>query len=165
MGEVHASSIHQGFPADRASAEPSRKRLTKAVVGVTLGNMVEWFDFALYSSLAGIIGKTFFHNDNPTTQLMAIYATFAAGFLIRPLGSLVFGPIGDKFGRRTALSLSITLMAVATFAIALIPSYASIGLFAPVLLILMRLLQGLSAGGEYGGSCTFIAEHSPDERR
>jgi MHS family proline/betaine transporter-like MFS transporter len=164
MGEAHASAI-PGFSSNRAPAEQSRKRLSKAVIGVTLGNMVEWFDFALYSSLAGIIGKTFFHDDNPTTQLMAIYATFAAGFLIRPLGSLVFGPIGDKYGRRTALSLSISLMAIATFAIAVIPSYASIGVFAPILLILMRLLQGLSTGGEYGGSCTFIAEHAPDKRR
>ena len=165
MGEVYASSISPEFCAERAPAQPARKRLTKAVVGVTLGNMVEWFDFALYSSLAGIIGKTFFHDDNPTTQLLAIYATFAAGFLIRPLGSLVFGPIGDKYGRRTALSLSISLMAIATFAIALIPSHDSIGIFAPILLILMRLLQGLSTGGEYGGSCTFIAEHAPDKRR
>jgi MHS family proline/betaine transporter-like MFS transporter len=164
MGEVQATAI-PGFSSNRTPAEQSRKRLSKAVVGVTLGNMVEWFDFALYSSLAGIIGKTFFHDDNPTTQLMAIYATFAAGFLIRPLGSLVFGPIGDKYGRRTALSLSISLMAIATFAIALIPSYSSIGVFAPILLILMRLLQGLSTGGEYGGSCTFIAEHAPDKRR
>lgn len=165
MGEVYPSSIHPDSSTARAPAELSSKRLSKAVVGVTLGNMVEWFDFALYSSMAGIIGRTFFHDDDPTAQLMAIYATFAAGFLIRPLGSLVFGPIGDKYGRRTALSLSITLMAVATFAIALIPSYASIGVFAPLLLVLMRLLQGLSTGGEYGGSCTFIAEHSPDKRR
>ena len=166
MGEIYVSSNNPGPSAQRAHGQSSqKKRLTKAVVGVTLGNMVEWFDFALYSSLAGIIGKTFFHNDNPTAQLMAIYATFAAGFLIRPLGSMIFGPIGDRFGRRTALSLSISLMAVATFAIALIPSYASIGVFAPVLLILMRLLQGLSTGGEYGGSCTFIAEHAPDKHR
>lgn len=165
MGELYVSSTSHDMSTPRAKASTSRKPMTKAVVGVTLGNMVEWFDFALYSSLAGIIGKTFFHNDNPTTQLLAIYATFAAGFLIRPLGSLVFGPIGDKYGRRMALSLSISLMAVATFAIALIPSYASIGAFAPILLILMRLLQGLSTGGEYGGSCTFIAEHAPDKRR
>lgn len=164
MGELHTSAI-SGLFRNHAPAEQSRRSLSKAVIGVTLGNMVEWFDFALYSSLAGIIGKTFFHDDNPTTQLMAIYATFAAGFLIRPLGSLVFGPIGDKHGRRTALSLSISLMAIATLAIAFIPSYASIGVFAPMLLILMRLLQGLSTGGEYGGSCTFIAEHAPDKRR
>ncbi|WP_296257280.1 MULTISPECIES: MFS transporter [unclassified Pseudomonas] len=164
MGELHATAVPE-FSSNRAPAEPSRRPLSKAVIGVTLGNMVEWFDFALYSSLAGIIGKTFFHDDNPATQLMAIYATFAAGFLIRPLGSLIFGPIGDRYGRRTALSLSISLMAVATFAIALIPGYASIGVAAPILLILMRLLQGLSTGGEYGGSCTFIAEHAPDKRR
>ncbi|HXR02654.1 MAG TPA: hypothetical protein VN798_19940, partial [Pseudomonas sp.] len=92
MGEIYVSSNNPGPSAQRAHGQSSqKKRLTKAVVGVTLGNMVEWFDFALYSSLAGIIGKTFFHNDNPTAQLMAIYATFAAGFLIRPLGSMIFG--------------------------------------------------------------------------
>ncbi|MDT3722832.1 MFS transporter [Pseudomonas oryzihabitans] len=148
-------------------AAPKQKHnrpLNKAVLGVTLGNMVEWFDFALYSSLAVIIGDIFFHSEDKSTQLIAIYATFAAGFLMRPLGSLVFGPIGDRYGRRTALTLSITLMAMATFGIALIPSYDSIGVSAPVLLVCMRLLQGLSAGGEYGGSCIFIAEHSPDAK-
>ena len=86
MGEVYPSSIHPDSSTARAPAELSSKRLSKAVVGVTLGNMVEWFDFALYSSMAGIIGRTFFHDDDPTAQLMAIYATFAAGFLIRPPG-------------------------------------------------------------------------------
>lgn len=148
----------------KTSTQPQRP-LSKAVLGVTLGNMVEWFDFALYSSLAVIIGNVFFHSDDKATQLLAIYATFAAGFLMRPLGSLVFGPIGDRYGRRTALTLSISLMAVATFCIALIPSYEAIGATAPALLVLMRLLQGLSAGGEYGGSCIFIAEHSPDAKR
>ncbi|WP_052365357.1 MFS transporter [Halotalea alkalilenta] len=155
-------------PSRTASAHHPRTKsppLKRAVAGVTLGNLVEWFDFALYSSLATVMGKVFFPDSDATTQLLAAYATFAAGFLIRPLGSLVFGPIGDRYGRRTALSLSIALMAVATFAIALIPSYAAIGIAAPILLILMRLLQGLSTGGEYGGSCTFIAEHSPDARR
>lgn len=147
------------------SVREQHKPLKKAVVGVTLGNMVEWFDFALYSSLAVIIGDVFFHSDDKATQLVAIYATFAAGFLMRPLGSLVFGPIGDRYGRRAALTMSIALMALATFCIALIPSYETIGMAAPVLLVVMRLLQGLSAGGEYGGSCIFIAEHSPDARR
>jgi len=146
-------------------SKQSDRTIKKAVLGVTLGNMVEWFDFALYSSLAVIIGDVFFHNDDKATQLIAIYATFAAGFLMRPLGSLVFGPIGDRYGRRAALTLSIALMAIATFCIALIPSYEKIGVAAPVLLVAMRLLQGLSAGGEYGGSCIFIAEHSPDSKR
>ncbi|MCJ7957002.1 MAG: MFS transporter [Pseudomonas sp.] len=152
-------------PHAQQTAKSTSKPLNKAVLGVTLGNMVEWFDFALYSSMAVLIGDIFFHSESRTTQLIAIYATFAAGFLMRPLGSLVFGPIGDRYGRRAALTLSIALMAVATFCIALIPSYESIGIAAPILLVAMRMLQGLSTGGEYGGSVIFIAEHAPDKRR
>jgi MHS family proline/betaine transporter-like MFS transporter len=152
-------------PQSTQSTKAKSKPLNKAVLGVTLGNMVEWFDFALYSSMAVMIGDIFFHSESHTTQLIAIYATFAAGFLMRPLGSLVFGPIGDRFGRRAALTLSIALMAIATFCIALIPSYESIGIMAPILLVAMRMLQGLSTGGEYGGSVIFIAEHAPDNRR
>lgn len=148
----------------RGPATPDRT-LTRAVTGVTLGNMVEWFDFAIYSSMSTLLAKVFFPTSNSYNELLAIYAAFAAGFLIRPLGGLLFGPIGDKYGRRTALVASISLMATATLAIALIPSYHSIGLAAPILLVVMRMLQGLSTGGEYGGSCIFIAEHSPDKRR
>jgi MHS family proline/betaine transporter-like MFS transporter len=139
--------------------------LRRAIVGVTCGNMIEWFDFALYSSLATTIGNVFFHAQDHRTQLLSIYATFAAGFLIRPIGGFVFGPIGDRYGRRTALTLSIALMSAATFCIALLPGYATIGAGAPVLLLCIRLLQGLSTGGEYGGSCTFIVEHAPDAKR
>ncbi|MFT4274508.1 MAG: MFS transporter [Pantoea sp.] len=139
--------------------------LTRAVTGVTLGNMVEWFDFAIYSSMAMTMAKVFFPTSNSYNELIAIYAAFAAGFVIRPLGGFLFGPIGDKYGRRTALVASISLMSIATLCIALIPGYHSIGIAAPILLVLMRMLQGLSTGGEYGGSCIFIAEHSPDKRR
>jgi len=139
--------------------------LRRAIVGVTCGNMIEWFDFALYSSLAATIGQVFFRNQDHATQLLSIYATFAAGFLIRPIGGFVFGPIGDRYGRRTALTLSIALMSAATLCIAFLPGYATIGAAAPALLLCIRLLQGLSTGGEYGGSCTFIAEHAPDAKR
>lgn len=139
--------------------------LTRAVTGVTLGNMVEWFDFAIYSSMAMTMAKVFFPTTNSYNELIAIYAAFAAGFVIRPLGGFLFGPLGDKYGRRTALVASISLMSIATLCIALIPGYHSIGIAAPILLVLMRMLQGLSTGGEYGGSCIFIAEHSPDKRR
>jgi MHS family proline/betaine transporter-like MFS transporter len=153
--------------ADRPlnASHPSEASLLRAVVSVTCGNMIEWFDFALYSSLATTLGNVFFRNDDHTTQLLSIYATFAAGFLIRPLGSFLFGPIGDRYGRRIALSLSIALMSIATFCIAVLPGYARIGVTAPVLLLCIRLLQGLSTGGEYGGSCIFIAEHAPDSKR
>ena len=154
---------HLGPAMARSEADTSSLR--RAVFGVTAGNMIEWFDFALYSSLATTIGAVFFRTEDHATQLLSIYATFAAGFLIRPIGSFVFGPIGDRYGRRTALTLSIALMSVATFCIALLPGYDTIGAAAPVLLLCIRLLQGLSTGGEYGGSCTFIAEHAPDARR
>lgn len=155
------------FVKERSSGRQRSRQgqLTKAVTGVTLGNMVEWFDFAIYSSMAMVMAKVFFPTSNSYNELIAIYAAFAAGFLIRPLGGFLFGPLGDKFGRRTALVASISMMSIATLCIALIPSYHSIGIAAPILLVLMRMLQGLSTGGEYGGSCIFIAEHSPDKRR
>ena len=140
-------------------------QLTKAVTGVTLGNMVEWFDFAIYSSMAMIMAEVFFPATNSYNKLIAVYAAFAAGFLIRPFGGFLFGPIGDRFGRRTALVLSISMMSLATLCIAMIPSYQHIGIAAPILLASMRMLQGLSTGGEYCGSCIFIAEHCPDNRR
>ncbi|KAE8756703.1 MFS transporter [Paraburkholderia madseniana] len=161
---LSTNDIH-GFNASPQGAHTDTSSLRRAVIGVTCGNMIEWFDFALYSSLATIIGHVFFRNQDHATQLLSIYATFAAGFLIRPIGSLVFGPIGDRYGRRTALTLSITLMSVATFCIAFLPGYDRIGIAAPILLLCIRMLQGLSTGGEYGGSCTFIAEHAPDAKR
>src|ERR1700712_3977043 len=103
------------FDAPSNGDHTSTASLRRAVIGVTCGNMIEWFDFALYSSLATIIGRVFFKNEDHTTQMLSIYATFAAGFLIRPIGSFVFGPIGDRYGRRIALTLSIALMSVATF--------------------------------------------------
>ncbi|WP_017345961.1 MFS transporter [Pantoea sp. A4] len=143
----------------------NKTTLPKTVAGVTLGNMVEWFDFAIYSAMAMIMAKVFFPVSNNKTEMIAIYATFAAGFVIRPLGGFIFGPIGDKFGRRTALVASISVMSLSTLLISIIPSYHSIGMLAPVLLVLCRMLQGLSTGGEYGGSCIFISEHSPDKKR
>ncbi len=148
----HASDINQST-------------LPKTVAGVTLGNMVEWFDFAIYSSMAMTMAKVFFPGTGGYDQLIAVYAAFAAGFIIRPLGGFIFGPIGDKFGRRTALVSSICMMSLATLCIALIPGYQTIGIGAPILLVAFRMLQGLSTGGEYGGSCIFIAEHSPNKRR
>lgn len=160
-----SSDEFSGYMQIAATRHEDVSALRCAVVGVTCGNMIEWFDFALYSSLATIIGNVFFKNQSHATQLLSIYATFAAGFLIRPIGSFVFGPIGDRYGRRTALTLSIALMSIATFCIAVLPGYDSIGAAAPALLLVIRLLQGLSTGGEYGGSCTFIAEHAPDSKR
>ncbi|MFT8674701.1 MAG: MFS transporter [Acetobacter sp.] len=161
---VYAAAGHDrentAVPSDMVPAN-----LAKAVAGVTFGNMVEWFDFAIYSSMSGIMAEVFFPASNKLSQLVAVYAAFAAGFLIRPLGGFLFGPIGDGYGRRTALVASISLMSIATLCISVIPGYRSVGIWAPVLLVVMRLLQGLSTGGEYGGSCIFIAEYSPDNKR
>ncbi|MET7753980.1 glycine betaine/L-proline transporter ProP [Streptomyces sp. NPDC005389] len=137
----------------------------RAVKAASLGNAMEWFDFGIYAYLAVTLGHVFFPSGNDTVQLLSSFATFAVAFLVRPLGGMVFGPMGDRLGRKKVLALTMILMAVGTFAIGLIPSYASIGFWAPVLLVLFRMLQGFSTGGEYGGASTFIAEYAPDRRR
>ncbi|AYG84748.1 Proline/betaine transporter [Streptomyces hundungensis] len=137
----------------------------RAVKATALGNAMEWFDFGVYSYLAVIIGKVFFSGAGDTMQVIASLATFAAAFLVRPLGGMFFGPLGDRVGRKKILALTMIMMAAATLAIGLIPSYATIGIWAPVLLILCRMVQGFSTGGEYGGAATFIAEYAPDKRR
>ncbi|MEE1752309.1 glycine betaine/L-proline transporter ProP [Streptomyces sp. SP18CS02] len=137
----------------------------RAVKAASLGNAMEWFDFGIYSYLAVTLGHVFFPSGNETAQLLSSFATFAVAFLVRPLGGMFFGPMGDRIGRKKVLALTMIMMAVGTFAIGLIPSYASIGFWAPVLLILFRLVQGFSTGGEYGGASTFIAEYAPDKRR
>ncbi|WP_329279194.1 glycine betaine/L-proline transporter ProP [Streptomyces sp. NBC_00691] len=137
----------------------------RAVKAASLGNAMEWFDFGVYAYLAVTLGHVFFPSGNDTVQLLSSFATFAVAFLIRPLGGMVFGPMGDRLGRKKVLALTMILMAVGTFAIGLIPSYASIGFWAPVLLVFFRMLQGFSTGGEYGGASTFIAEYAPDRRR
>ncbi|MFI8911938.1 glycine betaine/L-proline transporter ProP [Streptomyces sp. NPDC053513] len=137
----------------------------RAVRAASLGNAMEWFDFGIYAYLAVTLGHVFFPSGNDTVQLLSSFATFAVAFLIRPLGGMVFGPMGDRLGRKKVLALTMILMAVGTFAIGLIPSYATIGFWAPALLVLFRMLQGFSTGGEYGGASTFIAEYAPDRRR
>ncbi|SED29084.1 glycine betaine/L-proline transporter ProP [Streptomyces sp. TLI_105] len=137
----------------------------RAVRAASLGNAMEWFDFGIYAYLAVTLGHVFFPSGNHTVQLLSSFATFAVAFLIRPLGGMVFGPMGDRLGRKKVLALTMILMAVGTFAIGVIPSYASIGFWAPALLVFFRMLQGFSTGGEYGGASTFIAEYAPDRRR
>ncbi|QKW30740.1 MFS transporter [Streptomyces seoulensis] len=139
--------------------------LRRAVGASALGNCMEWFDFGVYSYLAAIIGKVFFPGASPGAQVISSFATFAAAFVVRPLGGLVFGPLGDRLGRQKVLATTMIMMAIGTFAIGLIPSYATIGIAAPVLLLLARMVQGFSTGGEYGGATTFVAEYSPDRRR
>ncbi|MFD7993694.1 glycine betaine/L-proline transporter ProP [Streptomyces mexicanus] len=137
----------------------------RAVKAAALGNAMEWFDFGVYSYIAVTLGKVFFPSGNPTAQLLSTFGAFAAAFLVRPLGGMVFGPLGDRIGRQKVLAVTMIMMAVGTFAIGLIPSYATIGVGAPILLLAARLVQGFSTGGEYAGASTFIAEYAPDKRR
>ncbi|TDT41277.1 MHS family proline/betaine transporter-like MFS transporter [Streptomyces sp. BK208] len=137
----------------------------RAVKAAALGNAMEWFDFGVYSYIAVTLGKVFFPSGNPTAQLLSTFGAFAAAFLVRPLGGVVFGPLGDRVGRQKVLAVTMIMMAAGTFAIGLIPSYATIGVWAPVLLLAARLVQGFSTGGEYAGASTFIAEYAPDRRR
>ncbi|NLE80517.1 MAG: MFS transporter, partial [Rhodococcus sp.] len=142
--------------------EPAVKRAVKATM---LGNAMEWFDFGVYAYLATTIGKVFFPEASGTAQLLSTFAIFAAAFLVRPLGGFFFGPLGDRIGRKKVLATTIIMMAGSTFFIGLIPSYESIGIAAPILLVIARLVQGFSTGGEYGGASTFVAEYAPDKRR
>lgn len=124
-----------------------------------------WLPFGIYSYLAVTIGHVFFPSGNDTTELLSTFATFAVAFLVRPLGGMFFGPLGDRIGRKKVLAMTMIMMAIGTGTIGLIPSYAAIGFWSPALLILFRLVQGFSTGGEYGGASTFIAEYAPDKRR
>ncbi len=142
-----------------------RPLLKRAVGASALGNCMEWFDFGVYSYLAATVGKVFFPGASPGAQLISSFATFAAAFVVRPLGGLVFGPLGDRIGRQKVLATTMIMMAAGTFCIGLIPSYDTIGIAAPILLLLARMVQGFSTGGEYGGATTFVAEYSPDRRR
>jgi len=139
--------------------------LKRAVGAMAIGNAMEWFDFGVYSYIAVTLGKVFFPSSNPGAQLIATFGTFAAAFLVRPLGGMVFGPLGDRLGRKRVLAVTMIMMAVGTFCIGLIPNYGRIGIFAPILLLVARLVQGFSTGGEYGGAATFIAEFATDKKR
>ncbi|MBP6216162.1 MAG: MFS transporter [Luteimonas sp.] len=130
-----------------------------------IGNFVEWFDYASYGFFATVIAKAFFPEIAPESALLATFAVFAISFIVRPIGGIVWGGIGDKIGRRTALSWSILIMSGATTLIAFLPSYAQIGILGPILLLIIRMVQGFSASGEYAGATSFIAEYSPDNRR
>jgi len=141
------------------------KKLARTVITSMMGNLFEWYDFALFGYFAPVIGKLFFPSFDSITQLLSAYGAFAAGYLARPLGGLLFGHIGDRYGRKKALVLTILLMAIPTAIIGILPTYSEIGISASVLLIALRLLQGISMGGNYSGSITFTTEHSPEKNR
>lgn len=141
------------------------KGLWKIIGASSVGTLIEWYDFYIFGSLATIISTKFFPSDNPTAAFLATLATFAAGFVVRPFGALFFGRLGDLIGRKYTFMVTLLLMGGATFAIGCIPSYETIGFLAPLLVLLLRLLQGLALGGEYGGAATYVAEHAPSDKR
>ncbi|MCU1727530.1 MFS transporter [Pseudomonas sp. 7P_10.2_Bac1] len=142
-----------------------RKALRRAATASFLGNFVEWFDYAAYGYLATVIALTFFPQTDAATGLLATFAVFALSFIVRPVGGLIWGHFGDKYGRRSALAWSILIMTVSTFCIGLLPGYQQIGLWAPALLLVIRLVQGFSASGEYAGASAFLAEYAPQGKR
>ncbi len=145
--------------------EPSTADIRMVIGASSLGTVFEWYDFFLYGILAALIGQLFFPSDNPTAATLASLATFGAGFGVRPLGAILFGYFGDRIGRKYTFLVTITLMGGATALIGALPTYASAGLAAPALLVLLRLLQGLALGGEYGGAAIYVAEHAPQDKR
>ena len=156
MDKVMADEVVNTSPAD------TRK---KVILAGLVGNVMEWYDFAVYGFFASIIGVHFFPSENPAISLIAAFGAFAAGFLVRPLGGLLIGRIGDKIGRKRAMVISVMAMAVPTVLIGLMPTYQTIGMAAPVLIVVLRIVKGLSVGGEYTSSLIFLAEHAKPGRR
>jgi MHS family proline/betaine transporter-like MFS transporter len=144
------------------AAGPSYQR---AITAGVIGNVLEWYDFGVYGYLVPTLSALFFPSGDPTVSLLLTFAVFGVGFVMRPVGSIVFGIYGDRYGRRKALSAVVFVMAISTFAIGLLPTYADVGIAAPILLVVVRLFQGLSAGGEWGGSTAYIVEFAPSGRR
>jgi len=142
-----------------------RKTLFSVISASSVGTLIEWYDFYIFGSLATVLSTKFFPEGNPTAAFLSTLATFAAGFVVRPFGALFFGRLGDLIGRKYTFMVTLLLMGGATFAIGLVPGYETIGFLAPLLVLILRLLQGLALGGEYGGAATYVAEHSPDHQR
>ena len=151
--------------ATSAAARPMTKEERKVIFASSLGTVFEWYDFYLYGSLAAIIAKQFFSGLDPTSAFIFALLAFAAGFIVRPFGALVFGRLGDMIGRKYTFLVTILLMGASTFIVGILPNYASIGVAAPIILIVLRMLQGLALGGEYGGAATYVAEHAPNGKR
>jgi MFS family permease len=153
-------------PADAvAPSLVSKSEERKVIFASSLGTVFEWYDFYLYATLAPFFAALFFPKGNDTAALLAAFATYAAGFLVRPFGALVFGRLGDLVGRKHTFLLTIAVMGISTFGVGLLPTYESIGMAAPAILVALRLLQGLALGGEYGGAATYVAEHASDQTR
>jgi MFS family permease len=149
----------------QANTTVARNRIWTVIGASSAGTLIEWYDFYIFGSLATIISKSFFPQGNPTVALLSTLATFATGFIVRPFGAIVFGRVGDVVGRKYAFLVTLLIMGFSTMAIGLLPTYEQVGVLAPILLLVLRLLQGLALGGEYGGAATYVAEHAPDHRR
>src|SRR5688572_23855183 len=149
----------------RLALRPLDYSIPKVISASAVGTMIEWYDFYIFGSLATVISPLFYPKGNSTLALIAYLSTFAVGFVVRPFGALFFGRIGDLVGRKYAFLVTLLIMGGATAAIGFLPTYATIGLAAPIILLLIRVLQGLALGGEYGGAAVYVAEHVPDERR
>jgi MFS family permease len=148
-----------------ATAETPTRSLWKVIFASSAGTLIEWYDFYIFGSLATILATQFFPKGNPTLALLSTLATFATGFLVRPFGAVFFGRMGDMVGRKVTFLVTLLTMGLSTFCIGLVPTYASIGFLAPLIVLVLRLLQGLAIGGEYGGAATYVCEHSPPKRR
>jgi MFS family permease len=146
-------------------AADEKRKLWFVITASSVGTLIEWYDFYIFGSLATILAAQFFPKDNPTAGLLATLATFAAGFIVRPFGAIVFGRLGDLVGRKYTFLVTLILMGGSTFAIGLVPGYETIGILAPIMVVVLRLLQGLALGGEYGGAATYVAEHAPAHQR
>ena len=148
-----------------STSTPMTPEERKVIFASSLGTVFEWYDFFVYGTLAPFVNKAFFSGLDPTAGYIATLLVFAAGFFVRPFGALVFGRLGDMIGRKYTFLVTIVIMGLSTAVIGLIPTYAQIGIAAPIILILLRVLQGLALGGEYGGAATYVAEHSPQDKR
>ena len=151
--------------AGHAPAGPMTAEERKVIFASSLGTVFEWYDFYLYGSLSAIIAAQFFSGVNPTAAFIFALMAFAAGFAVRPFGAIFFGRLGDLVGRKYTFLITIMIMGLSTFIVGILPSYASWGIAAPIILIVLRLFQGLALGGEYGGAATYVAEHAPHGRR
>ncbi len=147
------------------SPSAEKQNLWFVITASSVGTLIEWYDFYIFGTLAIILSEQFFPQSNPTAAFLSTLATFAVGFIVRPFGALVFGRLGDLVGRKYTFLVTLVLMGGSTFAIGLVPGYASIGIAAPIIVLLLRVVQGLALGGEYGGAATYVAEHSPKGRR
>jgi MFS family permease len=160
-----ATASASGAVGTGAASAPMTREEKKVIFASSLGTVFEWYDFYLYGSLAGVIAAQFFSGLDPTSAYIFALLAFAAGFLVRPFGAIFFGRLGDMIGRKYTFLVTILIMGASTFIVGLLPSYASIGIAAPVILIALRMLQGLALGGEYGGAATYVAEHAPHGKR